>query len=164
MSEYSSLISAIQKNTMIRQSRKMTVIDILNKNGICTMMDLVTNYIPSKGLTANEIRQLSSIKETARNVSHLHNASMNKLYNMLGRYASKHEKSRIFHLLIQNDISSGMLLFSTPDEKLNGIYGIGPKSMEVLHKVKEELVRTRSWTGMSGSPVSQPALMPLTAY
>lgn len=167
MSDFSSLVNAIQQNNKIKQSRKMIVFDILNMNGICTMNDLKNKTIPRKGLTDNEIRQLNSIRNDARTIFHLQNASMNKLYTMLGQYTSKHEQSRIFHLLVQNNILSGILLFSTPDKKLNGIYGIGPKSMEVLHKVKEEFVRTHSRTGVSGYPapaVSQPALMPLAAY
>ena len=167
MSDFSSLVNAIQQNNKIKQSRKATVIDILNKNGIYTMMDLVTNYIPSKGLTANEIRQLNNIRNDAKAVFGLLNTALKNLHDALGRFTSRHEQSRIWNLLVQNNILSERQLFATSDEKLNSIYGIGPKSMEVLRKVKERFVRTHSRTGVSGYPapaVSQPALMPLTVY
>ena len=167
MSDFSSLVNAIQQNNKIKQSRKMIVFDILNMNGICTMNDLKNKTIPRKGLTDNEIRQLNSIRNDAKAVFGLRNTALKNLYESLGRFTSRHEQSRIWNLLVQNDILSERLLFATSDEKLNSIYGIGPKSMEVLRKVKERFVRTHSRTSVSGYPapaVSQPALMPLTAY
>ena len=167
MSNFSSLVNAIQQNNKIKQSRKMTVFDILNRNGIHTIDDLKNTTIPRKGLTANEIRQLNNIRNDAKVVFWLHNTAMKNLHDALGKFTSRHEQSRIWNLLVQNDILSERLLFATSDEKLNSIYGIGPKSMEVLRKVKERFVRTHSRTGVSGYPapaVSQPALMPLTVY
>ena len=142
---HTNLQQAILGNSKIRKSRKGKVIDILNQNGIHDLDDLNKTMIPRKDLTNNEIRQLSFIKNDCKKISELQQKEAAALFVSIGQYtASKHEQTRIFNILGRNNILSKRILYSTSDEKLRNIPGIGIKAMSVLIKIKLDYLLCRS--------------------
>ena len=149
-----SIAYTVHKNKHIRNSRKEKVIDILNQSGIQSLFDLKNSMIPQKGLTNNEIRQLCFIKKDMHTVDGMQKRQADKLYAAIGCYASKHEQSRIFNILLRNKISSERILASTPDEQLANIPGIGEKSMNVLNQVTRDFVNQSITTTFIGKPTA----------
>ena len=164
--QYGTLQWNIMNHSRITNSRKQRVIDILQENGIHDYADLQKELIPRKGLTANEIRQLSTIKKDLKYIAEANKAFSYHFYSDMHRYTSKHEATRIYNIVKANKIFSERILISVSDEKLSNIPGIGPKSLIVLKKVKEKYLRQSILTSRrSTTPASsQPAAMPLLAY
>lgn len=164
--QYGTLQWNIMNHSRITDARKQRVIDILEENGIHDYVDLQKELIPKKGLTANEIRQLSKIKKDLEYITKVTKSFSYGFYSDLQHYTSKHEATRIYNLLKANKIFSERILISVSDEKLSNIPGIGPKSLAVLKKIKEKcLSRSILTARRSTTPASsQPAAMPLLAY
>lgn len=138
-----NLQQVILDNSKIRKTRKNKVIDILNQNGIYDLDDLNKTMIPRKDLTNNEIRQLSSIKNDCKKISELQQKEAAALFVSIGQYASKHEQTRIFNILMRNNISSKRMLYSISDKKLRNTPGIGSKSMDILIQIKMDYLLSR---------------------
>ena len=165
--KYGSLEWTIMNHIKINESRKEKVIDILHNNGINNFSDLRNKLIPRKGLTRNEIKQIDTIKYNVIWLNTYQQKSARVLYDAIGQYATKHEQSRIFNILKERKIFSERLLASMSDEDIRSIYGIGPKSMIILKKVKADFLARclRYESGRRTIPgASQPAAMPLAAF
>lgn len=161
--KYGSLFWTIRNHIKISESRKDKVIDILKTNGILTEKDLQDNPIPLKGLTSNEIRQLQIIKDNCKTIAKYRESIGQSLYNAIGQFTSKHEQRRIFNLLKSVNILTERSLFSTSNEKLRKIYGIGPKSIHVLQCVKMLFVENSS-RKFVGTPAAASPFQPLLPW
>lgn len=164
---YGSLEWTIMNHIKISESRKEKVIDILHKNGIHNFIDLNNSHIPREGLRINEIRQLATIKENIKTINEFKKYTLYRLYTAIGQYASKHEQSRIFNILKEKKIYSERHLISMSDDDLRSIYGIGPKSIDILKKVKADFLKRASRCESTRRTVpgaAQPAAMPLAAF
>jgi len=139
---------------------------VLCENGIRTWDDFVAKPIPSKGLYNNEVLALNRIRMKELDIREAKASAYNDLVSLLSKYVRKNDARRIASSLKREDIWSMRLLASTPDEKLEKIYGIGPKSLDILKKVKTFLNSPKAMTsGKSKAVSAAPSpFQPLLAY
>ena len=146
--------------------RSKYIYQVLCSNGICTMDDFIAKPIPSKGLKVHEIMALNKLRNIETAIHTAKEDAYKEMTALLSKYVRNNDAARIASVLKREDIWSLRLLASTPDEKLSRIYGIGPKSLDILKKVKRFL-NTQKAHQIMNTGASEPGpspFQPLLAY
>ncbi len=135
-----TLEEVITKSTHIAPKRKTPVKNWLKTHNIISWDDLLAwhpNYtMTENGLSSNEVWVLYKIREKEDHIRYRKNLAKFELIDSLRLFSSKHESTRISNILFAHDIISKQLLRSTSTDKLKSFDGIGPKSIDILEKVK----------------------------
>lgn len=136
-----SLEYCIMHNSLIAPQRRKTVWQTMVDNDIYNWTLFVDNWkVPWNGkyknLTKNETSVLADIYRKEIYIRERKKISQKELRASLGKFASKHEATRIFNILVANGFHSRQLVRATSNEKLRNLPGIGTKSIDILVKVK----------------------------
>ena len=127
-----------------RLKRNSHVLKVLTDNDILSWNDLIKKMIPTKGLWASEIKVLNDIRNKRIRIGNMKNFAGKELCDILKAYASPHEATRIYNILVRNGIYDAGHVRWKSEEDLRAIYGIGPKSMDILRKIRDRISITVS--------------------
>lgn len=126
-----------------RLKRHQHVLKTLHDNDIYSFNDLVAKPIPTKGLWKSEVKILCDMRSKETMIKGRRMDVSKALREKIARYASPHETTRIANLLQANDICSMSMLLATRPSRLREIYGIGPKSEDILIHVIADYYASR---------------------
>ena len=146
-----------------RLKRREHVLSVLTDNDILNFTDLVNQPLPTKGLWKSEFAYLRDLRQKEAALQSMFHHSETELKRALDGYFTKHEASRVFHVLTANKISSVRLLASASISRLRDIYGIGPKSLDILMKLKTDLWNRAEEDAKYKAQYTQTAI-PLAAF
>lgn len=132
-----TLQECIMKSKLFRRGNH--ICQVLADNGIKNWDDFVSNPIPNKQITINEIKLLDDLRRKEIYIRERRVKARENFTRRLKNYASPQEAARIAKVLTENGIYTSARLHAISDELLSNFPGIGKKSLNILRKVKADM-------------------------
>ena len=139
---------------------------VLCQNNIRTWDDFLEKPIPGKGLYGNEVLTLDRLRTKVKKIRMDKAEALKNMTDVVAKFTTRSSANQITGALARSDIWSSQLLVATSDEKLFQIYGIGPKRLDILRKVKKFLTAPKAETSVkvSRKKAAESPMQPLLAF